>query len=127
MMNFRVCAIFFLGAVAVCAQPVKIFNDRTREQAHDFLRMIETSVTEADVVLVDKNAEGLKKYLSRVWYWFLLSYGRKYDPPFIVDGGRARNASLSWKCENGKMAVLDNAFYCPGSNSISFDGYFLVV
>lgn len=120
MRNFRVYEIFFLGAVAGCAQP-----DRTREQVHDFLRMIDTSVTEADVVLVDKNAEGLTKYLARVWYWYLVSYGRKYDPPFLVDGGKSRNARLSWKCGNGTVAVLDNAFFCPASNSISFDGYFL--
>ena len=119
-MKFRVYAIFFLAAAALCAQP-----DRTREQAHDFLRMIDRNVTEADVARVDKNAEGIKKYLEKVWYWFLLPYGRKYDPPFIVDGGKARNASLSWKCGTGRMAVLDNAYYCPASNSISYDGYYL--
>jgi predicted metalloprotease len=119
-MNFRVYAILFIAAGTLCAQP-----DRTREQVHDFLRMMDTGVSDADVVRVDKNAEGIKKYLERVWYWSLLPYGRKYDPPFVVDGGKARNARLTWRCGNGKMAVLDNAFYCPASNSISYDGYFL--
>lgn len=119
-MNLRVYAIFFLAAAGLRAQP-----DGTREQAHDFLRMIDSSVSEADVAVVEKNAEGIKKYLEKVWSRFLLPYGRKYDPPFIVDGGKARNARLSWKCGDGRMAVLDNAFYCPASNSISYDGYFL--
>jgi predicted metalloprotease len=55
----------------------------------------------------------------------MLPAGRTYQSPTVVDGGRARNSNLAWRCGKGTVAVLDNAYYCAGSNAISYDGFFL--
>ncbi len=106
--------------------PVFGQDDRFRAQVTDFLRLMSASVTEADLDRAEKNAASTHQYLGRTWYWFMLSFTqRKFQQPALVDGGRARNSKLSWRCGTGKVAVLDNAYYCADSNAISYDGFFL--
>ena len=101
-------------------------DDQFRNRIADFLRLASASVTEADLDRVEKTAASTQQNLGRTWYWLMLPFTeRKFQQPALVDGGRARNSKLSWRCGNGKVAVLDNAYYCADSNAISYDGFFL--
>ena len=120
MRVIRVCAVFLMAAGALRGQA-----DQYRGEWWDMIRLFDNGVTELDLKRVEKHAEWVREYLGRTWYWFMLPYGRHYDAPFTVDGGRLRYSNLSWKCGDGKVAVLDNAYYCPASNSITYDGFFL--
>ena len=104
--------------------PLFCQNDQFRNRVKDFLRLMDASVSDADLDRVEKNAAWVRQYLGTTWS-NMLPAGRKYQSPAVVDGGRARNSNLSWKCGKGTMAVLDNAYYCADSNSISYDGFFL--
>ena len=106
--------------------PVFGQDDQFRNRVTDLLRRMSASVTEADLDRAENNAAWAQSHLGRTWYWLMLPYmERKFQQPTLVNGGRARNSKLSWRCGDGKMAALDNAYYCAASNAISYDGFFL--
>ncbi len=97
-------------------------------QYHNFverIRMISNNVTDADLDRAEKNADWVRDFLGKTWSLLMLLRGHNYNLPLLIDGGRAYAARIPWKCETGTVVQFDNAEYCPASNTISYDGFFL--
>ena len=91
----------------------------------DRIKLSYNSVNKTDLDRAEKNIEWPRQYLGKTWKAILLTRGREYKQPVVIDGGRARFATIPWRCDTGTVYQLDNAAYCPAENAISYDGFFL--
>lgn len=115
--------LVMLAAGALAAQPTPVLGQF--QNLVDRIKLSYNSVNSADLDRVEKNIEWARQYLGKTWKAILLIRGREYKQPVVIDGGRARFATIPWKCDTGTIYQLDNAAYCPAENTISYDGFFL--
>ncbi len=122
-MSFKIGSGLLIVASAVYGQPkqtVGQFGDLVER-----IRLSYNSVTKADLDRTEKNLEWARQYLGRTWRAILLTRGRTYQPPLVIDGGRESLSQIPWKCSKGTIFQFDNAAYCPVDNMISYDGFYL--